>query len=472
MKKKLFAVLLFSFFTAGHCFAYDSDGHKAIEKQAYRLFEDLKATADHPDGHTMLAFLKGAGDLSNYPTPYSSYPDFSLERQFAQDKQMYHFMASNDAVLEAADQPDPASQQHRLLMLSLKDCLQMMYFFFRETELNPKGASEAGRGLYVLIHVVEDSYSPEHTTRDEQSGELVTIKGWNLSRLFWPAAAKAREPGSHLMRLLHNSSHPAGDASWAGNEQGGLSPQASQAAHAVAALLVTLWEACNKPESTDQFIDAYFAKYFQAIGSTVQGSVFTFANSPDTINFDFSSLFKSNTSKYATFGYDRFPKQVLLATTSTSFSRHPLGSYGLNYEYFVTPGAADNKHSVFSRMPYAIGGAVTEINQGKNSFSNNIIIKAYTKTVISIPLLPTDLEPYAGAGLMPFSGAKHFNAVYGVDGAINLGNDWGIGNTTTTVRLIIGFEHDFSGIPAKNSVTLKIGFNTWQGRVIKTDYKN
>lgn len=471
MKKKLFAALIIFLFGTGNSFAYDSDGHKAIEKQAYRFFEDLKTTAGHPDGLTMLTFLKKCGGLSNYPTPFSSYPDFSLERQFAQDKQMYHFMASNDAVLEAAGLPDSASQQHRLLMLSLKDCLQMMYFFFRETELNPKGASEAGRGLYVLIHVVEDSYSPEHTTRDLQTGELVTIKGWNLSRLFWPAAAKAREPDSHLMRLLHNSNHPTGDASWAGNEPGCLSPQATQAAHAVADLLVTLWEADNKPASADQFIEAYFATYFRPLGSSIKGTVFTFSNSKDTIDFNFSGLFRSNTSNYATFGYDRFPRHVLMATSSTSFSK-PLGSYGLNYEYFVTPGAADNRHSLFSRIPYSIGGAITEINQGQNGFSNNLNLKAYAKTVFSVPLLPTDLEPYAGAELMPYAGTKHFDAIYGVDGAVNLGNDWGIGKTTTTVRLIIGFEHNFSGIPAKNSLTLKIGFNTWQGRVIKTEIKN
>ena len=469
--KRLAVFFMSVFFCIGRVFAYDSPGHKAIESQAYCFFSQMQATSEHPDGATMLSYLQQIGVFAdNYPAPHSSYPDFSLERQFAQDKQMYHFMASNGAVRRAARLSGVAAiEQHALLMHSLPDCLQMMYFFFQETMLNPKGASQAGRGLYVLIHVVEDSYSPEHTTRDSVTGDLVTIKGWNLSSLFWPPGAKYREPRKHLMRLLHNSRHPDGDASWKGDKPGGLSPQATLAAHAVADLLKTLYETCNAANSDDQFIASYFATYFRPFGSELQAAIFTFPGTADQITFDFSVLFNTKSGNNTAFAYDRFPKYVLMGTGTTSFSKQVTGAYGISFEQFVTPGAADNLHSMLLRMPYAFGGSLTAINNSSATFKNNLNIKGFAKTVLSLPLLPTDLEPFFGAGLFPLAGSRHFGALYGIDGAFNLGNDWGIDKITTSLRIAIGFEHDFSGIPAKNSLTLKIGINSWQGRVIKTD---
>ena len=176
--------------------------------------------------------------------PHTTYPDLSFERQFAQDWQVYHFMAPNRPVVRAARLPaDRSTQQRQLLIEGVPDCMEMMYLFFQETLRNGAEASKAGRGIYVLMHALADSYSHEHTSRDPATQQLLTVKGWRLARFAWPAAARALEPPypgtqTATMAMVHRVSHAGADRNWA-QADGSLSPDAEAAAGTLADLLLT-----------------------------------------------------------------------------------------------------------------------------------------------------------------------------------------------------------------------------------------
>ena len=91
-----FTIFIFiGFFNSIHLFAFDSDGHKAIEKKAYELLRSYSGSGNIPDGITIISDLQKRSHIlfdDNLET-HSNYPDLSLERQFAQNRQMYHFMA-------------------------------------------------------------------------------------------------------------------------------------------------------------------------------------------------------------------------------------------------------------------------------------------------------------------------------------------------------------------------------------------
>ena len=96
----------------------------------------------------------------------SAYPDLDLGRQFLSDRQIYHFMASSRYVMQALRKYDNIDEQQAyILKKALPDCINMVYTLLRETIDNPEGASDAGRGIYVLMHAITDSYSREHTIR-------------------------------------------------------------------------------------------------------------------------------------------------------------------------------------------------------------------------------------------------------------------------------------------------------------------
>ena len=60
--------------------------------------------------------------------------------------------------------------------------------------------------------------------------------------------------------------------------------------------------------------------------------------------------------------------------------------------------------------------------------------------------------------------------VSGADLGWNVGPDFGT-RYSHTVRLTLGYEYDTSGLPAFHTVSAKLGFNSWQGRVIKPPRK-
>ena len=71
-------------------FAYNLKGHAAIERRAYELIKQ------RPDGVLILNALhqqKVLKEVAAHLHPHTTYPDLSFERQFAQDRQVYHFMS-------------------------------------------------------------------------------------------------------------------------------------------------------------------------------------------------------------------------------------------------------------------------------------------------------------------------------------------------------------------------------------------
>ena len=56
--------------------------------------------------------------------------------------------------------------------------------------------------------------------------------------------------------------------------------------------------------------------------------------------------------------------------------------------------------------------------------------------------------------------------VSGADVAWNVGLDFGT-QYSHSMRLALGYEYGTSGLPAFHTLSFKLGFNSWQGRVIK-----
>ncbi|WP_305020123.1 hypothetical protein [Hymenobacter cheonanensis] len=254
--------------------AFESAGHKAIEQRALGILQErytaaLAAALTLPP--TRQDIIREVYMLPNWteatdavPAPRSQYPDASGERQFAQDLQGYHFMAGNKSVVRAANMAnlDAAAKQHVLLLQTLPDCLQLMRFLLWEACYNPEGASESGRGVFVLLHIVADSYSSEHTTRDGKFGALKAVKGWRLSRPAWPLAAhQATSEGTH--RMLHGGiGHAPGDEEWFDPTRlHNMSPQAEEAANALADVMTLFYRTRLAQQQFRPLWDASLSTY-------------------------------------------------------------------------------------------------------------------------------------------------------------------------------------------------------------------
>lgn len=469
MKKSTLPKIVSLFFTlaiAQTVFGYDKAGHQAIELRAYDLLKEVKANACHPDGPVMYQWLKDHDYLDQAEQPHSSFPDLSMERQFAQDKQMFHFMAATEDVLAACREQTQAGKQHRLLVPSLRACLEMMYYFSKEILFNNRGASDAGRGLYVLIHIVEDSYSSEHSTRDAKT-RLVTIKGWQLSRLSWPSQAKATLPDGTML-LLHNGFDSPGDEGWKGNLPGNLSPMATAAAEAVSDLLVLFYQSAALKQVADPLIAGYFTRHFYPAYAILQNDHFAFAGQPkDDISFDYSGLYEKDPDSVA-FKYDRSANITVMAVGATGFSsQQPLAAYGLQWEwFFMAPRAADKKNALLVRLPLAIGASVNEvIRPGRQDFADNLLTKVYLKTAATLPLIGKNLEPFIGISAFPSRGVRRLNTIIGFDISNAFGKNLGFLGWTVGKRINVGYELDFSGYPETHNLTLKMGLNTFKGRI-------
>ena len=92
-------------------------------------------------------------------------------------------------------------------------------------------------------------------------------------------------------------------------------------------------------------------------------------------------------------------------------------------------------------------------------------IKTAAKVGLYLPLRNLVLEPRLGIGMTPFTDRSiNFGWVTGFDLAFNLGR---YNDRKRTKRFAIGYEYDTSGFNTRHSLVVKIGFNNWQGRVIK-----
>ena len=499
--RKVLAWLLFVFSGHSPALAYNLKGHAAIERRAYELIKQ------RPDGLLILNELhqqKVLKEDAAHLQPHTTYPDLSFERQFAQDRQVYHFMAPNRPVVRAARlATDPATQQRHLLIEGVPDCMEMMYLFFQETLRNGAEASKAGRGVYVLMHAVADSYSHEHTSRDPATQQLLTVKGWRLARFAWPAAARAQEPpypGSHTatMAMVHRVSHAEADRNWA-LPDGSLSADAEAAAASLADLLLTTYAAMQlhvRPptNATDSLFAGFVQRHFQPLGSTVVGNRFVFSTALGGGNIqylfrrEYNNQFKPKPrndtkqkyrdSKLDTFTFDRFPLRTWYVVAQAGGQKGP-GDRGLGAElnWHWTPGGADEKGVVLRRIPLGFAVTATELPRFHRVLMADTGVPVplaaalqvealFAPTLLTIPMVNAALQGRIGFGVLPFAGQRRWAVVSGADVAWNVGPDFGTRYSHST-RLALGYEYDTSGLPAYHTLCAKMGFNSWQGRVIK-----
>ena len=485
--------------------AYNLKGHAAIERRAYELIKQ------RPDGLRILNELhqqKVLKEDADHLEPHTTYPDLSFERQFAQDRQVYHFMAPNRPVVRAARlAADQATQQRQLLVGGVPDCMEMMYLFFQETLRNGAEASKAGRGIYVLMHAVADSYSHEHTSRDPATQQLLTVKGWRLARFAWPAAARAPEPPypgtpTATMAMLHRGRRAEADRNWA-LADGSLSPDAEAAAVALADLLLTTYAGMQlhvKPptNATDSLFAGFVQRHFQPLGSTVAGNHFVYppALGGGRIQYLFRQEYnnqfklkprslskqKYRDSKLDTFTFDRFPLRTWYVVAQAGGQKGPGDrGFGAELNWHWTPGGADEKGVILRRIPLGFAVAATEMPRSHRVLTANTgepvsladalqIEVLFAPTLLTIPMVNAALQGRVGFGVLPFAGQRRWGVVSGADVAWNVGPDFGTRYSHST-RLALGYAYDTSGLPAFHTLSVKLGFNSWQGRVIKAPHR-
>lgn len=237
-----FAVAVALLLMTNPVLAFKPEGHAELEALAYgqlaETAEGRKILRELVIAHVLLlapdstALLTGSGG-----------PDASFERQFDTRNQAFHFMAENGDVIAATKSSNP---KRTLLERALPKNLQLMRLLFNETVENPVGAHQAGRGFYVLLHMVGDSFSREHVERTDN--KLVTIKGWELLGLMWPNVAKESvpsptKPGAPTLSLLHRSFRSGADLDWRDIAHGQLMPEGRAAVDAMKDLVETIYYA-------------------------------------------------------------------------------------------------------------------------------------------------------------------------------------------------------------------------------------
>jgi hypothetical protein len=505
-----------------HTHAFEAPGHQAIEQAAYRLLLQRPAGDGLPDGHTIARALARThilkDDLTTLPITalptYTTYPDLSFERQFAQDRQVYHFMAPNQAVVRAATlkingQPAPAGRKQReLLVQALPNCFAMMYFFYLETVKNSLGASQAGRGAYVLMHVVADSYSAEHATRVVPTYHLTAVKGWRLSRFGWPAAAKdttGRACTGHTLAMLHRVTQAKADKCWADpTNPSRLKPNAEEAAVALSELLVTLYKAQLVQQSVlssamqntqlDELWRKYTARFFSPEGSEQTSTAFVYAavgnDGRQVIPFSFRQRYdyqphapergetKQDVQQRTlnSFTFDRFPMNTWYIAYQYGYSQDK-SAWGVELNHHWTPAGADERGVLFRRIPwgYALTATLqpayarrTHDNVGHSlQLGRSIQLEGlFAPNIVVLPMLNATLQGRVGVGVLPLAPEQKWATISGASLAWNIGHDFGR-HYVYSWRVALGYDYDTAGLPAFHNVNLKLGFNSWRGRVTR-----
>lgn len=455
---------------------HEPKGHERIEKDAYKLLKAQKANEYLPDGLTIYNYLVKNNIIKDDNRAYSAFPDLDLGRQFLSDRQIYHFMANSEYVIEAINKYSNVELQKRhLLKKALPDCLNMTYTLFREIVDNNIGANQAGRGIYVLIHAIADSYSREHTIRDSKNFNIKTIKSWQLSKLIWPKAAKKDDikvDGVSNTKVFLHTTKGSADSEWE-DSNGNLTPEATEAVKAIKDLFVHLYLALQNQEDSDQIAIAYMIKYFMPANAQIKNNIIEF-NDDDTkillsYKKGYNDKYQSNVMKM-----DRYPKYSHMFSFQEGLNDKNSHSFGYEFGYQITPTAAFSNSSLVSilrRIPYGFSIAVNENTSilSDVNFLESIQIKGAMKAMFYLPFNNVVMEGKVGYGTTPFYSKNNNSGILlGVDFKLNFGSDFTLlNNTTKTMNLSIGYEYDSSALHSYNSIILKVGFNSWQGRIIK-----
>ncbi len=444
-------------------FAFDTEGHLKIETAGINLLKETLATDIYPDGITMYNYLLDNNILLNNSKINSAYPDLDLGRQFLSDRQIYHFMANSKYVISAIKESTLDKQKQALMINALPECLNMLYVLMQEVVENPKGAIQAGRGTYVLIHAITDSYSREHTIRNNITNEIESIKSWEMSKIFWPKNAKIIDPtyrDSSTLIFLHTIKGTA-DKEWA-DDKGDFSKNANKAIISIKELLITLYLASKDTLNKDKVITKYLSDNFKLYGSTLSENHFIINS--DSIKISYLKEYK----KYGVKNFDRYPQLSHMISYKSNFI---LNSFGYEFGYRITPTSASGSKTLLKRLPY---GFLFSVHENFNNVDNSKFLETTQfqfamNTALYLPYNNLSLEPKIGYSATPFFNQSFYSGiVLGADISFNIGPDFTfINNASRTMRIAIGYEYNSSKIQANHNFTLKFGFNTWQGRVIK-----
>lgn len=123
----------------------------------------------HEDSLLWLPVI-GSGDM-----------DAIMYRQFSENGQNFHFMATPDDIF---NDPRIDERTHQPIGLSLRAyprALRAMSGMFYDLLFNRLEAKEQYRDIYALIHTVGDSYSEAHTQRDPIEWTIDYLKPWQAT---------------------------------------------------------------------------------------------------------------------------------------------------------------------------------------------------------------------------------------------------------------------------------------------------
>jgi hypothetical protein len=457
MKKKGIAFLMFlcCWYSSS---AFKGPGHLLIEQRAYELLKDSTAK-----GLEIYNFLYKKEILT--PGLKSAYPDFDFKRQLLAERQVYHFMASYKFVTEAMKK-NKEERQSALLKLALKDCIEVVYLFFREIIDNHKGADQAGRGIYVLMHIIADSYSREHTTRTE-TNDLLTIKSWRLSKLRWSEAEKERDSiiGNQVptLKFLHTIKGHAddeySDQARSNAKTIVLTKEAEAAAAAIRDLLVAVYQAKKDTTQTDELITSYIEKHFKPYASNIVEHRFIIQD--DITQISFKQLY--DTSEQVTLKFDFYTEWSFTGLAQFNLMNGRDNAQGVEIGYYHTPAAASARGAFFRRIPFGLSGAFIKNNlavakEKKYSDRDLFQTQLFVNACSFLPWYDIMVELKFGYGCTPLNTENlHHSFVGGVELLGYVGEHAKVG---------LGWQYDAARLPSLNSFYIKFGFDIFQSRVI------
>jgi hypothetical protein len=207
------AVIIGTSLTSASASAFQLEGHETIEAAAYKRLLSLPHVlgtgspgisgrqllaalivdgvlrpppcfdAAHPEGTCRLEDRTEL-PLRFWPTLGSGTPDVVIDRQIGERGQCQHFMARTGDGLSPVD---PGLGVPRSLATdAYTRCASIAGAVFAGILRNPALAQSRLAGMYVLMHAVEDSFSPAHVARDERF-QIIHLLSWTL--IDWPIYA-------------------------------------------------------------------------------------------------------------------------------------------------------------------------------------------------------------------------------------------------------------------------------------------
>ena len=203
----------------------------------------------------------------------------------------------------------------------------------------------------------------------------------------------------------------------------------------------------------------YMKTHFKPENSTISGSSFNYTEG-DNVNLSYKSEYESKDG--AVIKFDRYPRHSISSVYQTPLNDFGKHSIGLEYGFHVTPYKASLSGSFIRRIPFGLLITSTEnlTTFRKMDLNKTLQFQITPDAIFYLPIANSTLRIKAGYGFTPFLSNAINNAfITGLDYQQYFGQSgWYIS---------AGSEHDSSCLPSRNYLNLKLGFNTWQGRVIK-----